>query len=188
MTNPEHHQTLFIYKYIYFVLQVPPDMLDLRVPVWVSDLTYMPDNRTIAVVSRHKCVSKTPNNVANDYVFIFINNTTKAVINILSFNFFSKSFQSSSLDHFSITNHRNNFLKWLSYSKTSILDTTLKLKYHKIIYYLHKNKKKSLWKFILFIFIPATWYFIDFNVFITMTFRAIKIVLFYLIHLYRTKV
>ena len=27
---------------------------------------------------------------------------TKAVINILSFNFFSKSFQSSSLDHFQL--------------------------------------------------------------------------------------
>ena len=36
------------------------------------------------------------------------------------------------------------FLKWLSYSKTSIFDTTLKLKYPKINYYLHKNKKKSL--------------------------------------------
>ena len=32
-----------------------------------------------------------------------------------------------------------HFLKWLSYNKTSILDTTLKLKFPKINYYLQEK-------------------------------------------------
>ena len=58
----------------------------------------------------------------------------------LEFLFFKEKVSILFIGSFSITNHRNNLLKWLSYSKTSILDTTLKLKYPKINYYLHKNK------------------------------------------------
>ena len=74
-----------------------------------------------------------------------MNNTTRAVINILSFNFYSKSFQSSPFDHFQyqIIEIINYFVKWLCYSKTSILNTTLKLKYPNMKHYLDKNKKKK---------------------------------------------
>jgi len=35
---------------------VKPDMLQLRIPVWVTDIAYMEDHKTIAVTSRHKHV------------------------------------------------------------------------------------------------------------------------------------
>uniref|UniRef100_A0A6A7FXF9 WD repeat-containing protein 74-like n=1 Tax=Hirondellea gigas TaxID=1518452 RepID=A0A6A7FXF9_9CRUS len=41
---------------IFMAKNVPNDMLDLRVPVLVSDLSFMHDNRTVAVVSRNKFV------------------------------------------------------------------------------------------------------------------------------------
>ncbi|XP_042226551.1 WD repeat-containing protein 74-like [Homarus americanus] len=35
---------------------VKPDMLELRVPVWVTDAAFLEDQRTLAVSSRHKHV------------------------------------------------------------------------------------------------------------------------------------
>lgn len=35
---------------------LPNDTLDLRIPIWVTDLSFMQDNYTIAVASRHNCV------------------------------------------------------------------------------------------------------------------------------------
>ena len=32
-------------------------MLQLRVPVWVTDMTYLPDHHSIAISTRHKQVS-----------------------------------------------------------------------------------------------------------------------------------
>ena len=37
--------------------QVRPDMLDLRVPVWVSDIAFLEDSRRVATCHRHSAVS-----------------------------------------------------------------------------------------------------------------------------------
>lgn len=38
--------------------QVKPDMLELRVPVWLTDIAFLGDQRSVAISSRHKHASR----------------------------------------------------------------------------------------------------------------------------------
>lgn len=43
--------------FLFFLFQVKNDFLDLAVPVWVSDLAFVPNSDQVAVCSRHGYVS-----------------------------------------------------------------------------------------------------------------------------------
>lgn len=53
-----HIFTILDLNGIKLLSQIKPDMLQLRVPVWVSDMTFLPEPNCIALATRHCHVSQ----------------------------------------------------------------------------------------------------------------------------------